>query len=398
MRDLTITNGVSDGPGGGIYNGGDLLLDRVIITNNRTTVLGAGGGIYGIDSSLTMINSVVSENIAAGTGGGIRGGARVVIRGSVIATNVANAYGGGIEGVDELVVESSILTENKASSGGGIAASRMVSLVNSAVLNNTASFVGGGLEAASAEAVSLTNSVFVGNKAQSGAAIHNQGVEGDLPFEVFPSYLTATNVTIAGNESSEGGAVAHEGPGLLTMMNTLLADNSGGNCFGQVTSAGHNLDDNGSCGFGSAGDISGVDAMVGPLSDHGGVMVHPLRPGSPAIDAGSNDACPDTDQRGLPRPADGNGDGIAVCDIGSYEHHPLHGDANCDGWVNAVDALYVLRWTAGVGPPVPPECEPLADADCSGAIDAVDALAVLRYVAALPVNAAPGCPALGQPP
>ena len=45
---------------------------------------------------------------------------------------------------------------------------------------------------------------------------------------------------------------------------------------------------------------------------------HALLPGSPAIDAAIGD-CPDHDQRGAPRPQDGNDDGVAVCDLGAFE-------------------------------------------------------------------------------
>jgi len=45
-----------------------------------------------------------------------------------------------------------------------------------------------------------------------------------------------------------------------------------------------------------------------------------LLEGSPAIDAGDDAQCPASDQRGVPRPLDGNGDGLAVCDIGSFEY------------------------------------------------------------------------------
>ncbi|MFZ5918180.1 MAG: choice-of-anchor Q domain-containing protein [Chloroflexota bacterium] len=44
-----------------------------------------------------------------------------------------------------------------------------------------------------------------------------------------------------------------------------------------------------------------------------------LLPGSPAIDAGDNTACPGLDYFGNPRPTDGDGDENAICDIGAHE-------------------------------------------------------------------------------
>jgi hypothetical protein len=44
---------------------------------------------------------------------------------------------------------------------------------------------------------------------------------------------------------------------------------------------------------------------------------------SPVIDAGDNAACPAVDQRGVARPIDGDGDGVAVCDIGAVEYEPV---------------------------------------------------------------------------
>jgi len=56
------------------------------------------------------------------------------------------------------------------------------------------------------------------------------------------------------------------------------------------------------------------------LRDNGGpTQTIGLRYGSPAIDAGDPASTLAVDQRGFPRPADGNGDSIARIDIGAFE-------------------------------------------------------------------------------
>ncbi len=87
------------------------------------------------------------------------------------------------------------------------------------------------------------------------------------------------------------------------------------------------------------------------------------------------------------------------------------GDANCThrsgegGGVNAVDALGILVYVAGL-PPLPqnepcPDVGEVAangifgDVDCSGEVTSADALAVLRYVARLLVSQHQPCPPVG---
>ena len=63
-------------------------------------------------------------------------------------------------------------------------------------------------------------------------------------------------------------------------------------------------------------------AILDPtLTDNGGgTKTHSLVTGSPAIDAVPAAACATAnDQRGIPRPQDGDGDTVADCDIGAFE-------------------------------------------------------------------------------
>ena len=77
----------------------------------------------------------------------------------------------------------------------------------------------------------------------------------------------------------------------------------------------------------------------------------------------------------------------------------LVGDADGNGKVDAVDAMFILQYVVGLRggseqcPPSPGQvCLPLSDADCDSDVDAVDALFVLQYVVGLRDEL--GCPDL----
>jgi hypothetical protein len=98
---------------------------------------------------------------------------------------------------------------------------------------------------------------------------------------------------------------------------------------GAFTSGGHNLigDGTGSTGFvnGVNGDqvgtaVNPIDPMLAPLANNGGpTKTHALLVGSPAIDRGDNTGAPATDQRGVGRPRDGDGNASRIVDIGAFE-------------------------------------------------------------------------------
>ena len=87
------------------------------------------------------------------------------------------------------------------------------------------------------------------------------------------------------------------------------------------------------------------------------------------------------------------------------------GNVDCNAAVNSVDALKVLRHSAGlsvvqnepcldIGLPrllTPPDDWKVGDVDCSGAVNSIDALKILRANAGLSANIPPGCPAIKPP-
>jgi len=92
--------------------------------------------------------------------------------------------------------------------------------------------------------------------------------------------------------------------------------------------------------FGGATNYTGIDDQTGLA---GKVSVDPafvdavhddyhLQFGSPAIDAGSSPGAPTTDFDGVPRPLDGNGDGLAAFDMGAFEFPRLVGIDIEPGW------------------------------------------------------------------
>jgi CSLREA domain-containing protein len=147
--------------------------------------------------------------------------------------------------------------------------------------------------------------------------------------------VTLLNDTITDNSAHTGGGVWLITGGASNVRNTIVAGNLvgyggvGPDVSGAFTSRGHNLvgDRSGSTGFvnGANGDQVGtaaspIDPRLAPLAINGGpTQTHALLAGSPAIDRGDNANAPATDQRGVARPGDGDGDGSKVVDIGAFE-------------------------------------------------------------------------------
>ncbi|HTO11945.1 MAG TPA: right-handed parallel beta-helix repeat-containing protein [Candidatus Binatia bacterium] len=321
LANIVVRGGIGGGDlnaGGGLLNlGPSTILINSVVRNNAAS---AGAGIYngGADAVLSLIGSEIRENTAESTdfaglhgGGGIYNDAgTVTIRDSAISRNGSPlARGGGIANVFEGTVTLVNSTVSYNGDGGGIFNSDSVlTISNSTISRNHASGDGGG--------------------------IYN--TRGD-------SVLDLNNVTIAENDAGDG----FSGGGFFNtslrvdIRNSLIAGNtiagvphaSSADCWGNIPSLGYNLlGDATGCNFVPAtSDVVGVDPLLGPLQDNGG-LTQTHAPGadvtnSPAIDGGnpaapgsSSDACLATDQRGFRRPIDGpDASTTATCDIGAFE-------------------------------------------------------------------------------
>ena len=164
--------------------------------------------------------------------------------------------------------------------------------------------------------------------------------------------LTVTSSTFSGNSAYLGGGIYNNGT-LRTVTNTILANStSGSNCAGTITDGGHNIDDDGSCGF-SGTSLSDANPMLDPagLANNGGpTHTIALESGSPAINAGDQSACAappvnNLDQRSYVRP----GTGYANCSIGAFEYNspgpPLScvGDCNHNGAATITELVTLVN-------------------------------------------------------
>jgi len=313
LSDSTVSNNMASTDGGGIYiDRAEVTMSDSYITGNVATSRYGGGIVNG--GILIVTSSTVSDNVA-NSGGGILNGGDLTLTESIVSSNTAYVGAGILGDRGTITLNDSTIRDNTAvSRGGGMRINGSVTTVNGSTISGNAVSAGTGGGIHNTYPLTLTNSTISGNSANVGGGIYNSYMLGSL---------TLTNVTVNDNSATDGGGI-YFGDGDVTLKNSIVANNTGGDFGGAgVTSLGHNLDSDGTGGLSGPGDISGVDPLVGPLADNGGpTFTHALLPGSPAIDAGDNIDCPATDQRGVTRPLDGDGDGNPICDIGAYEYEP----------------------------------------------------------------------------
>lgn len=276
ITDLAVVGGKAPTVAGGILVDGALTLNRVTVADNSVDGGGGdpgavfwhgGGGIYvGDGADLVVKDSTIRDNQAVGGSGGNGGGLHV---------------GAGATAL----IERSTISGNSGNVGGGLRSRGDVTIVNSTVSGNSSYGWHG------------------------GAIFHSDGT------------MAVRSSTIVANTTPTWGALGSIfvgfGSPTLTLTNTIVAGNTAYACQAQdggtIISTGVNLAQDGSCAP-TSDDIVGADPALGPLADNGGpTSTHLPLDGSPAVDGAENASSPQTDQRGVARPAG------AGADIGSVE-------------------------------------------------------------------------------
>jgi hypothetical protein len=316
LEDITLTQDATLSLTGACVTSGWLEMRRTRVTGF------ARGGIAayclpelgcdhdaGDSTTLSVLSSLVDDNRSPAPGGGIfseGSGATLYVGSSAIVNNSSEDSGGGVYvggGWSTQKIATSTISGNRAASGGGVYArfgsctATYLFITNSTIAYNTATSVGGGIDfdaqiECHAQDVTVLTSIVTNNTA---VETDEDDIDGDWQGGMFECDL---------------GSLLHVAPG-----------------FPAPSQVGDEP-----CRF----DVS--DALLAPLMPMGGTSnlpLHPLRVGSPAIDAALSDATEDqqrdswiaiSDPRPAPPPwmmfervVDGDGDGIAVADLGAFE-------------------------------------------------------------------------------
>lgn len=285
LQNVVLENGLISGEGGAVLNFGSLKVQRSTFQNNEVTSGTGGGAIYNF--SLLQVEFSTFQNNAAGLDGGA-------------IFNDSSAI--------DMTVFSSTFFANTSDTGAAIANVGPASLI--------------------------ANSTFSENNGTGpSGALYNGG-----------TITTLSNNTVTKNDSpgtgGSGGLYNFASGTITNLISNIIAKNTAGENpdyanYGVITNASSNLIGvdvptdpgnhtiiNGVNGNQVGTVANPIDPLLGPLANLGGpTQVHPLLPGSPAINTGANPESFANDQRGPPflRTVGGQ------TDIGSFESQTSDG-------------------------------------------------------------------------
>jgi hypothetical protein len=240
-----------------------------------------------------------------------------------------NGFTGSGGGACQCLAYNCIITgnsDNNLRQGGG---AFQGTNFNCTITGNAANYGGGTYQSTNFNCVISGNAAAIYGGGAYQGLLYNCLLTGNIATNSYSGYglgagaysATLVNCTVAGNTATGGGGGIYGG----IAFNSIISFNSAPtgpnwtNYPAMYYCCTIPLDPNGTGNI--TNDPAFVDAAGGDFQ---------LKCGSPCIDAGSTNwyspigiiSAPTNDIRGVARPLDGNGDGIAQFDMGAYEYNP----------------------------------------------------------------------------
>jgi Right handed beta helix region/RTX calcium-binding nonapeptide repeat (4 copies) len=313
-KGISANNGFS---AGAIANdgSGELVIKDSQFTNNQGF---NGGAIYSLLSPLTVENCKFLNNEAIGEGGGAiftdggnpvgPGGTvagTIAVKGSWFEGNKAKGEGGALflygYQSDKILLEDSTVINNSVAigtqgfgngiaRGGGLRSNSDLTLRNVTFANNTAAGQGGGIWIDGDSPTNIFNSTFSGNRVTGdvgGAMVFNTGINAPV---------NIVNSTIVNNWANRAnGAIWMNNENQpVTLTNSIVAFNTASGVYYEQQVGYQPRDGGGNIEYPApiypgrrvAANSQIVDPQIDTLQNVGGMLVHPLLAGSPAVNAG----------------------------------------------------------------------------------------------------------------
>ncbi|MGG6268945.1 CHAT domain-containing protein [Leptolyngbya sp. AN03gr2] len=241
LSNLTIADGstpfglLGGGSGGGIFNQGNTVLNRVVMANNTAT--GTGGGIRNF-GTLTINDSTFNNNSAGFAGGGIRNSTVLSVN-RTIFNNGSSNYGGAISNLQDgtLTLFQGVFNNNTANIyGGAIANDGAISIIQTEFAGNRA-ITGVGGAVSNTGTLTMTGGNFINNATGSNPGNAGGAIASFRDLNPVPQ-VTIMDANFAQNASYQGGAIRVSPESRLSVQNTRFFQNQAFTLGGAIDTAG----------------------------------------------------------------------------------------------------------------------------------------------------------------
>ncbi len=260
--------------GGGIHcDNSSMIISNCEITLNKAPDDNSrGGGIYCIFSSPIISNCTISRNLADWSGGGIFSDESDPTFSNCMMTSNTARYGGGIycTASTSTITDCTITWNSVISRGGGIYCFSCSSTIsNCKITGNSAGYEGGGAYIRNTS-ISMTNCILTWNMADNGGGI-----------QCYYTFPTLTNCTVTGNTALYAGGGIQCYQSFPNITNCIFWDDSPEEIQIQCQDAPVITYSDIQGGWEGEGNIDSDPLFVAPQSED-----YSLQPDSPCIDTG----------------------------------------------------------------------------------------------------------------